>query len=96
MTTLISAHNGDGCIGRCDARCYNAKGERCRCICGGRNHGVGREKAANNTADMGPEDYDKWPGWEKAELGRVWVSRYLPLRTGGHDEVEVGVSQGKG
>ena len=45
MTTLISAHNGDGCIGRCDAKCYMATGPVCRCICGGRNHGVGLAKA---------------------------------------------------
>ncbi len=25
---------------RCDARCHNAKGKRCTCICGGRYHGI--------------------------------------------------------
>jgi len=29
----------------CDARCYNAKGKVCRCICEGINHGLGLEKA---------------------------------------------------
>ena len=47
--TLISQYNSDGCVGRCDARCYNAKGLQCDCICGGRNHGVGRQKAIENT-----------------------------------------------
>lgn len=96
MTTLITAYDKSGPIGRCDAKCYNAKGAVCRCICGGRNHGVGRRKAIETTATIGPEDYDRWPGWEKAERGKVWVERCLPLRTGGHDEVEVGVSQGIG
>jgi len=26
---------------RCDARCHNAKKPKCRCICGGGNHGGG-------------------------------------------------------
>ena len=25
MTTLISVYNSEGCVGRCDARCYNAE-----------------------------------------------------------------------
>ena len=96
MTTLIVAYDKSGPIGRCDARCYDAKGDRCRCICGGRNHGVGLRKALDNAVDMGPKDYDKWPGWKKAELGKVYVTRCRPLRVGGYDEVEVGVSQGSG
>ena len=27
MTTLIAVYTGDGCAGRCDAKCYNALGE---------------------------------------------------------------------
>lgn len=27
---------------RCDSRCYNAKGDHCTCICGGKNHGKGQ------------------------------------------------------
>ncbi|MBA7647487.1 hypothetical protein ES703_55259 [subsurface metagenome] len=30
---------------RCDARCHNAKGTRCRCWCNGRYHGLGHKKA---------------------------------------------------
>jgi len=29
MTTLIAAYNSDGCIGRCDAKCYNATEPEC-------------------------------------------------------------------
>lgn len=34
---------------RCDARCYNAKHKKCRCICQGQNHGCGEEGAMGNT-----------------------------------------------
>lgn len=39
----------------CSERCYNAKGPydyRRRCICEGRNHGVGYEKSLKNTKLM--------------------------------------------
>lgn len=50
MATLIIARKSDGSlIGRCDARCYNAKGPKCTCICGGKNHGAGIHKAIDNT-----------------------------------------------
>lgn len=51
MTTLLSVHNSEGCVGRCDARCYNAVGDVCDCICGGKNHGAGLERAMDNTRD---------------------------------------------
>jgi len=31
----------------CDARCHNAKHEKCNCWCGGRFHGKGNEGALN-------------------------------------------------
>jgi hypothetical protein len=35
---------------RCDARCYDGgKDGKCKCICQGINHGVGLEKAKENT-----------------------------------------------
>lgn len=48
MTTLIAAYNGDGCIGQCDAQCFDAVESVCRCICGGENHGVGIHRALEN------------------------------------------------
>jgi len=46
MTTIIIRKNKDGVItGRCDARCYNAKGKKCHCVCGGVNHGIGLNNA---------------------------------------------------
>lgn len=36
---------------RCDARCYDAKSspDKCRCICGGKNHGIGLSKVWNES-----------------------------------------------
>jgi DNA (cytosine-5)-methyltransferase 1 len=52
MTTLIAVYDSDGCVGRCDARCYEAQEPECDCICGGRNHGAGLQRALENTAEM--------------------------------------------
>lgn len=35
---------------QCDAKCYNATGEYCECICEGVNHGVGLANARLNIA----------------------------------------------
>ena len=47
--TLIAIYKDEKCVGRCDARCYNAKGEDCHCICKGSNHGKGYDEARANT-----------------------------------------------
>ncbi|MBA7492397.1 hypothetical protein ES702_02947 [subsurface metagenome] len=50
MSTLILARAADGSPrGRCDSKCYNAKGPKCTCICGGVNHGAGKNNAIDNT-----------------------------------------------
>jgi hypothetical protein len=56
MTALIAFYTGDGCIGRCDAKCYNAWGPECHCICQGGNHGLGRQEAIGNTRELA----DSW------------------------------------
>jgi len=40
---------------RCDARCYEAKGKDCHCVCGGENHGIGLAAAVENTKERGEE-----------------------------------------
>jgi hypothetical protein len=55
MTTLIAVYDNYGCVGRCDSRCYSAHEPQCDCICGGRNHGVGLERAVDNTRQMAEE-----------------------------------------
>ena len=52
MTTLIAVYNSDGCVGRCDSRCYDAEWDECDCICGGRNHGAGKQQALDNTREL--------------------------------------------
>lgn len=60
MTVLIAVYAAGGCVGRCDARCYDAASGDCDCICGGANHGAGIERAASNTRDQAEQ----------------WVKRY--------------------
>lgn len=52
MTTVLSFHNSDGCVGRCDAKCHDAKHPECDCICGGANHGCGLQQAIVNTKEI--------------------------------------------
>ena len=61
--TLITIGNSEGSR-RCDARCYDAKGPDCDCICGGKNHGKGLQVATKNTRDMIAD-------WSEAEGERV-------------------------
>lgn len=60
MSTLIAVYNSEGCVGRCDAKCYDALHPECDCVCGGRNHGAGRAAATENTRALAAE----------------WVERY--------------------
>lgn len=61
MTTLIAAYDSQGrCIGRCDAKCYDADHPDCDCLCGGRNHGAGRQKATENTRQFFEDFIDAW------------------------------------
>lgn len=48
MATLIYVGNSSGCVGRCDAKCYDATSPDCDCICGGKNHRAGRQQAQQN------------------------------------------------
>lgn len=71
MSCLIYASNGDQCIGKCDANCYNAMHPGCDCICGGRNHGVGLKQAITNTQEYAEEwieKYAKEKGIDKKDL----------------------------
>lgn len=60
MTTLIAVYNSEGCVGRCDAKCYEAVHPDCDCICGGRNHGAGLKQATGNTQQMAEAWIEKW------------------------------------
>jgi hypothetical protein len=52
VAVLIAVWTGDGCVGRCDAKCYNAWGPECHCICRGANHGAGKQEAIENTREL--------------------------------------------
>lgn len=54
MATLISIYNAQGLVGRCDARCYDAREPECDCVCGGQNHGRGFRQAQENTRTLAP------------------------------------------
>jgi hypothetical protein len=64
--TLIAVYNSEGCVGRCDSRCYSAKDADCSCVCGGRNHGKGLDQATENTRDYAArivaENHRQHPG----------------------------------
>ena len=60
MVALIAVYNSEGCVGRCDARCYDAAHADCDCICGGKNHGAGLERARANVADYAEHELERW------------------------------------
>jgi len=49
----------DGEGRRCDAACYDAKRLGCTCICGGKNHGQGLEKAMANEELLEEQELDE-------------------------------------
>ena len=69
MATLIAVYNSEGCIGRCDAKCYQAQEPGCQCICGGKNHGAGLARATENTR----------------ALAEPWLEAYAKLHNLGDD-----------
>lgn len=44
MTVLLDRGDADG-RWRCDERCHRATHQRCVCVCAGRYHGIGPERA---------------------------------------------------
>jgi hypothetical protein len=73
--TLIAVHTSEGCIGRCDAKCYTATEPHCDCICGGANHGAGLAQAIDNTRQYAAVMLEKYAGAKglqefRAEFGR--------------------------
>lgn len=58
--TLIEVRNSEGVVGRCDAKCYDAHGPGCDCICHGANHGAGLTQAAANTRELGLAWLEEW------------------------------------
>lgn len=78
MSTLMAVYDADGCTGRCDARCYEATGGVCTCCCGGVNHGVGRRRAEEQTAELGLSLLARWQAEHPETVHSEW-SGQLPL-----------------
>ena len=68
MTALITVSNSDGVVGRCDAKCYDATGADCDCICGGKNHGAGLAIAQENVNEHVLEDWAEKRGLDPERL----------------------------
>lgn len=67
QTALMAIYRKGRCEGRCDGRCWGATSppSACTCICGGINHGVGRQQAVENTAEVAKVMQAALaPGWE--------------------------------
>lgn len=82
MATLITVGNSDGIVGRCDAKCYNAKHPGCDCICGGKNHGAGFQQAMENTREMVDgwiEEYTERKGLKPGEYEARVSAKVRPL-----------------
>jgi len=77
MTLIEVRGKGGELIGRCDARCYNAKEPHCECICGGRNHGVGLQKAIEQAREQAELEREA----ESMKTTEV-IHRYKPFGSG--------------
>lgn len=64
MTTIISVYNSHGLVGRCDARCHNAKEPECDCVCGGSFHGTRLQMMPIDIPDL-------------VNLARAWAAKHL-------------------
>ena len=61
---------------KCDARCWWAKGKKCRCKCEGKQHGILRD-----------ENKAKFDYWVEEEA-KIWSNRlWIREREGGEVEI---------
>lgn len=79
MSTLISYKNNNGTSGRCDSKCYNAEHPECVCICGGKNHGVGFQRAVDNTKKMADEWITK-PDFKDVDVKESFIKEIIEKR----------------
>jgi hypothetical protein len=81
VSALIAVYTGDGCVGRCDAKCYNAWGPECHCICQGADHGAGRQEAIDNTRELGESwlEHARADGQDISHAGLAMTVRHEPL-----------------
>jgi len=77
---LVSVRLGSNIVGRCDAKCYDAKHDHCQCVCGGVNHGKGIEKAQENTLDMARLNIDD-PRFDFPMITKTQIEEVTGLET---------------
>lgn len=67
VVTIVTWSSFGGETRRCDGKCHAAKRPMCECICGGRYHGCGSSKVAQEklTEDWGK---GRWAGDYKVKL----------------------------
>lgn len=74
MATIMTWGNSEGTKGRCDAKCHEAAGPICECMCVGRFHGAALRPGG---IDKAVKDY-----WDK-----VWDQAQEKARAEGMDIV---------
>lgn len=74
MTTILECNTEDG-VRRCDARCHDAKGEDCSCICEGVNHGVGLEQARTNLRELPSEAFADELTWFEPQTEPMFLPK---------------------
>jgi len=84
MTTIMTWGNSEGTKGRCDAKCHNAKGSVCKCMCGGRYHGAahrpgGVEKAVRDTWEEAIQEAKQKAKAEGMELDTSRLRKFIGL-----------------
>ena len=79
MTTLIAVYNSEGCVGRCDAKCYAAVDPVCDCICRGANHGKGLTVAMENTRELAHDWLEQYAETKGLEIRKV-IDGLAPTR----------------
>jgi len=79
MAALIAVYNSEGCVGRCDARCYDAAHVDCDCVCGGKNHGAGLERARANVAEFAAHELERWAQQQGLEPATLTVRAQADL-----------------
>jgi len=88
MTTYMTWETAGGKKGRCDAKCHNARGQKCRCMCRGNLHGsaIGKtpEEARRLRDEKAPDIFAMMN--DARDIGEInnWIlraeQRQLPLQ----------------
>jgi len=84
MVVVLKVKFTYGRTKRCDARCYNAQGQKCSCICNGKNHGLGLRQAIinfQNSHALDPKLPMNLISLDKKDQLNLFPESDLPLHT---------------